>query len=120
VVTSKKKSGAKKSAQKKSAAKVSRKKSVSKAPKSGKSKLPSVQVRNKPLRSLTEEALQKYFKDLSGTPPKNLYNLVIGEVEAPLLQSVMEFTEGNQTIASDILGINRATLRKKLKQYKLI
>jgi len=71
------------------------------------------------LRTLTEEALSKYFKDLNGHQPTNLYDFVIGEVEAPLLQSVMEYTEGNQTIAADILGINRATLRKKLKQYRL-
>jgi len=85
--------------------------------KSGKSH--TVQVRNKPLRSLTEEALSKYFKDLNGTQPKNLYDFVMSEVEAPLLQTVMDYTEGNQTLASDILGINRATLRKKLKQYRL-
>jgi Fis family transcriptional regulator len=43
----------------------------------------------------------------------------MGEIEPPLLNSVMEYTKGNQSLASEILGINRATLRKKLKQYRL-
>ena len=105
MVQSKKKSGKKKGAKKKAGAK---------------HKLPEVQLRNRPLRSLTEEALTRYFKDLNGHQPNNLYSLVLGEVEAPLLQTVMEYTEGNQTVAADILGINRATLRKKLKQYQLV
>jgi len=107
VVSSKKKSASKKTVKKKTG-------------KPGKAKLPEVQLRNRPLRSLTEEALGRYFKDLNGHQPTNLYNLVLGEVEAPLLASVMKHTDGNQTVASEILGINRATLRKKLKQYSLI
>jgi len=78
-----------------------------------------VQLRNKPLRDLTEDALRAYFKDLNGHRPASLYDLVIGEVEAPLLETVMDYTEGNQTVAAEILGINRATLRKKLKLYEL-
>ena len=101
--------------------KLANKKTVKKKTgKPGKAKLPEVQLRNRPLRSLTEEALGRYFKDLNGHQPTNLYNLVLGEVEAPLLASVMKHTDGNQTVASGILGINRATLRKKLKQYSLI
>jgi len=98
---------------------VSSKKKSAKKRKVAKKKAQQVQLRNKPLRRLTEEALAKYFKDLNGHQPSNLYDFVIGEVEAPLLQSVMDYTEGNQTLAADVLGINRATLRKKLKQYKL-
>ena len=45
---------------------------------------------------------------------------MIGEVEQPLLKAVLEYTEGNQSRAADILGINRGTLRKKLKTYGLI
>jgi len=48
-----------------------------------------------------------------------MYKLVLGEVEPPLLQKVMDYTEGNQTLAAEILGINRATLRKKLKHYQI-
>lgn len=77
-------------------------------------------VRNRPLRDLTEEALKKYFKDLNGHRPAELYGLVLGEVEHPLFKTVLDYTDGNQSRAAEILGINRATLRKKLKQYHLL
>jgi Fis family transcriptional regulator len=48
-----------------------------------------------------------------------MYSLVLGEVEPPLFRVVLEYTDGNQSLASDILGISRATLRKKLKQYRI-
>jgi Fis family transcriptional regulator len=79
-----------------------------------------VQLRNKPLRDLTGEALRTYFGDLNGHKPGDLYQLVLGEVEPPLFQVVLDYTRGNQSRAADILGLNRATLRKKLKQYKLL
>ena len=78
-----------------------------------------VQSRNRLLSDFTEDALNSYFKNLNGHKPANIYQLVLGEIEPPLLASVMEYSKGNQTLASDILGINRATLRKKLKQYRL-
>lgn len=74
----------------------------------------------KPLRKHTEEALDRYFKSLNGDRPGDLYDLVIGEVEGPLLKAVMDYTQGNQSQAAGILGINRGTLRKKLKTYSLI
>lgn len=74
----------------------------------------------KPLRKHTEEALQQYFKSLNGDRPGELYELVLGEVEAPLFKAVMDYTAGNQSQAAGILGINRGTLRKKLKTYSLI
>ena len=74
----------------------------------------------KPLRKHTEEALNQYFKSLNGDRPGDLYDLVLGEVEEPLFKSVMDYTQGNQSQAADILGINRGTLRKKLKTYSLI
>ena len=51
--------------------------------------------------------------------PGNLYEMVLGEVEQPLLKAVLDFTRGNQSKAADVLGINRGTLRKKLKEYGL-
>ena len=77
-------------------------------------------VRNRPLRNLTEEALKKYFKDLNGHQPGELYDLVLGEIEPPLFETVMDYAQGNQSRAAEILGINRATLRKKLKHYYLL
>ena len=74
----------------------------------------------KPLRKHTEDALKQYFDNLNGDRPGDLYDLVIGEVERPLFEVVMKHTQGNQSQAAGILGINRGTLRKKLKTYSLI
>jgi len=73
----------------------------------------------KPLCKHTEEALDQYFSSLNGDRPGDLYELVIGEVERPLFQAVMDYTQGNQSQAAGILGINRGTLRKKLKNYAI-
>jgi Fis family transcriptional regulator, factor for inversion stimulation protein len=78
-----------------------------------------VGIRNKPLCMLTDEALRSYFTHLNGHKPGDLYQLVLGEVEKPLFNAVMNYTNGNQSEAAEILGINRGTLRKKLKSYKI-
>ncbi len=80
----------------------------------------TIRVKNRPLRDHAEEALQKYFGDLNGHRPGDLYELVLGEVEEPLFKTVLEHTKGNQSVAAEILGINRATLRKKLRHYQLL
>lgn len=72
------------------------------------------------LRESVEQALQKYFAHLDGQQASDVYNLVLSEVEAPLLETVMRYVQGNQTRASEVLGLNRGTLRKKLKQYDLL
>jgi len=72
-----------------------------------------------PLRSQTEEALNAYFGSLNGHKPGRLYQLVMREVEMPLFKSVMDYADGNQSRAATILGINRGTLRKKLREYGL-
>ncbi len=64
-------------------------------------------------------ALEDYFSLLSGHDPDGLYGLVIAEVERPLFKCVMYHCDGNQTKAARMLGINRGTLRKKLKQYQV-
>ena len=74
----------------------------------------------KPLRKHTEEALNQYFDSLNGGRPGDLYTLVLAEVEQPLFKAVMDYTQGNQSQAAGILGINRGTLRKKLKAYSLL
>ncbi|MGH8229938.1 MAG: DNA-binding transcriptional regulator Fis [Steroidobacteraceae bacterium] len=68
-----------------------------------------------PLRTHTEHALNEYFASLNGHRPARLYDLVLREVEEPLLKAVLDYTEGNQVRAAHILGINRGTLRKKLR-----
>ena len=65
------------------------------------------------------QALDAYFSDLDGHGANGLYQMVIGTVEKPLLEAVLRQARGNQTKAAEILGINRGTLRKKLKQYGL-
>ena len=72
-----------------------------------------------PLREHVAETLRIYFHNLGGQATNNLYDLVLREVEPPLLEKVMKFTCGNQTKAAVILGLNRGTLRKKLRQYRL-
>lgn len=79
-----------------------------------------MQLRSRPLRDMTGEALRAYFRDLNGHKPNALYDLVLGQVEPPLFEAVLEHTRGNQSRAAEILGLNRATLRKKLKQYELL
>ena len=63
--------------------------------------------------------LDQYFTDLSGENPNGVYDMVIESVEKPLLLYIMNLAEGNQSKAADILGLNRNTLRKKLKQHKI-
>ncbi len=76
-------------------------------------------AREIPLRNHTEQALSSYFDSLNGHRPGRLYDLVMREVELPLFQAVMDYAEGNQSRAATILGINRGTLRKKLREYGL-
>lgn len=97
-----------------------KKRKSSKRKSSAARKDPLTNVRNRPLRNVAAEALQRYFKDLNGHKPGDLYELVLGEIEAPLFETVMDYTQGNQSRAAEVLGINRATLRKKLKHYYLL
>ena len=76
-----------------------------------------------PTRSLRESvtvAVRHYLKELDGQISADVYQMVLAEIEAPLLQEIMAYTRNNQTKASIMLGLNRGTLRKKLKQYNLI
>jgi Fis family transcriptional regulator len=72
-----------------------------------------------PLRNHAEQALNSYFTSLNGHRPAQLYELVLREVEEPLFKAVLDYASGNQSAAADILGINRGTLRKKLRQFGL-
>jgi Fis family transcriptional regulator len=75
--------------------------------------------RDLPLRSHTERALSDYFASLNGHRPARLYDMVMREVEEPLFRAVLGYAQGNQTRAALILGITRATLRKKLRALGL-
>ncbi|MCF7981213.1 MAG: DNA-binding transcriptional regulator Fis [Pseudomonadales bacterium] len=75
---------------------------------------------SKTLRQSVHSSLSDFFVHLDGQPITNLYEMVLTEIEAPLLDVVMKHAKDNQTKASEILGLNRGTLRKKLKQYDLL
>ncbi len=72
------------------------------------------------LAECVTSALARYFALLDGQHTTDLYALVLREVEAPLFRAVLTHTGGNQCRAAEILGLNRGTLRKKMKQYDLL
>jgi len=79
----------------------------------------STDDRTVPLAEHVHSVLVSYFRKLDGHQPCDLYHLVIQEVEKPLLDFVMRQVDRNQTRAAEMLGINRSTLRKKLKSHGL-
>lgn len=76
--------------------------------------------RNYDISACIYGALETYFEDLDGEMPAGIYGMVIKSVERPMLELVLQQAGGNQTLAADMLGINRNTLRKKLLEYKLV
>ena len=78
-----------------------------------------VNVSNQSLRNSVRESLRQYFIRLEGQTPANLYEMVLAEVEQPMLEMVLQYTGQNQSKAAKILGISRGTLRKKMAQYDL-
>lgn len=71
------------------------------------------------LSDTVRHALESYFNDLDGHEARDLYELVISQVEKPLFEAVMQHTRGNITKAAAVLGMNRGTLRSRLKKYGL-
>ncbi len=72
------------------------------------------------VRDSVQTAVRQYLNELDGQMSTEVYQMVLAQVEAPLLEEIMKYTRNNQTKASLMLGLNRGTLRKKLKQYALI
>ena len=64
-------------------------------------------------------SLDRYFKDLDGERPRSVYDMVLKNVERPMFEIVLNQAEGNQTVAAEMLGINRNTLRKKIQKLKI-
>ena len=81
---------------------------------------PSQQVSESRLRESVQSSVEMYFANLDGAPAGNLYDLVLDEVEEPLLKAVLAFTKGNQSKSAVVLGVSRGTLRKKMKKYGLL
>ena len=85
----------------------------------GQDNAPCAQQENT-LRAEVERSLSRYFKNIEDEPVTDLHHMVISEVEAPLIEAVMGYCGNNQSKASILLGLNRGTLRTKLKLYGLL
>lgn len=81
---------------------------------------PDRQTQATSLRDSVAASVSEYLQELDGQLSTDVYQMVLAQVEAPLLEQIMAYTNNNQTKASLMLGLNRGTLRKKLKQYNLI
>jgi Fis family transcriptional regulator, factor for inversion stimulation protein len=66
-----------------------------------------------------KQSLDDYFKHLDGQPPHAIYEMVLGCIEKPMLEYILNHVGGNQSKAAEILGLNRNTLRKKMAEYGL-
>ncbi|MBA3594972.1 MAG: Fis family transcriptional regulator [Polaromonas sp.] len=74
----------------------------------------------KQIEECVRASLESYFRDLRGTEPDGMYEMLVRVVEKPLLEVVMQHADKNQSRAAEWLGLNRNTLRKKLLEHKLI
>ncbi|MFT4613386.1 MAG: Fis family transcriptional regulator [Bacteroidia bacterium] len=72
------------------------------------------------VRDSVRAAVRQYLKELDGQMSTDVYQMVLEQMEGPLLEEIMTYTRNNQTKASAMLGLNRGTLRKKLKQHNLL
>ncbi|OAB61730.1 hypothetical protein AY599_02445 [Leptolyngbya valderiana BDU 20041] len=71
------------------------------------------------LNQLVEQVVKQYLEDMGSTPPDNLHAFIMREVERPLIQTVLDHVDGNQSRAATILGITRTTLRTRIQRYGL-
>ena len=75
---------------------------------------------NSNIEASVRESLLRYFDDLAGEAPEDMYEMVLRLVEKPLLEVVMHHASNNQSRAAEWLGLNRNTLRKKLVEHRLL
>lgn len=71
------------------------------------------------LYNAVKHSIRRYLYELDGDTPNNMYDMVLRQVEQPLLEAVLDHTRGNQSKAAEYLGLNRGTLRKKIRTYNL-
>ncbi|MBT8120497.1 MAG: DNA-binding transcriptional regulator Fis [Gammaproteobacteria bacterium] len=71
------------------------------------------------LSHAVKHSIRRYLFELEGTQPNDMYDLVLRQIEQPLFEAILEHTKGNQSRAAEMLGLNRGTLRKKLRSYNL-
>ena len=77
-------------------------------------------ARSNEIADAVVRTLDQYFRDLDGEKPAAIHDMVIRIVERPMLQFILQQAKGNQTVAADMLGINRNTPRRKLTDYDLL
>ncbi len=75
--------------------------------------------KNACLNEFVHKVVKQYLDDMGSTPPDNLYQIILNEVERPLIQTVLDHADGNQSRAAEILGITRATLRNRIRRYQI-
>ncbi len=76
--------------------------------------------RSNEIAESVHRTLDQYFRDLDGEKPAAIYDMVIRNVERPMLEFILRQANGNQTAAAQMLGINRNTLRRKLSEHRLL
>ncbi len=76
-------------------------------------------MRQNEIVDCVRRSLERYFKDLDGAKPRSIYDMVLKNVERPMLEAVLDHADGNQSVAAEMLGINRNTLRKKILALKI-
>ena len=75
--------------------------------------------RSNELADAVRRSLERYFRDMDGETPSGIYDMVVRNVEKPMIEIVLGKAEGNQTLAAAMLGIDRNTLRKKMQQHRI-
>ena len=74
---------------------------------------------NIPLRRHVQDTISRYLRDMGNTAPANIYQMLLAEIEPPLIEEILKCTGGNQSRAAAMLGITRNTLRTKMQRYSI-
>ena len=75
--------------------------------------------RNNELADCVRRSLERYFKDMDGEKPTSIYDMVLKNIEKPMIETVLGKAEGNQSLAAEMLGVTRNTRRKKMQQLRI-
>ena len=75
--------------------------------------------RSNELSDCVKRSLERYFKDMDGEKPTSIYSMVLKNIEKPMIETVLGKAEGNQSLAAEMLGVTRNTLRKKMQQLRI-
>jgi len=71
------------------------------------------------LADCVKRSLERYFKDMDGEKPTSIYEMVLKNIEKPMIEMVLSKTQGNLSLAAEMLGVTRNTLRKKMQQLRI-